>query len=95
MLKISYLSKPEALDIIEALFFSNIINNNDCMCSFIICASNGSKSLLPSGIPDLQFYNISLYSDRSLIVDKILESEINTNSGKIALLEGVISKSSK
>lgn len=46
---------PEVFDIFERRWFSEIINHDDSVSTFIISWSDGSESLLSSSIPDLEF----------------------------------------
>ena len=42
-------------DIIEGLFLSNIIDQDNAIGSFIVSRSDGLESLLTGGIPDVEF----------------------------------------
>ena len=42
--------------ILKALFIGTIVAENNSVCSFVICLSDRSKSLLTSRVPDLEFY---------------------------------------
>lgn len=58
-----YLHKPKIFDVFKTLFLSDIVDNDDGMCAFIIGAGDSPKSLLPSGIPYLQFDDVSADCD--------------------------------
>lgn len=60
-----YFSQPEGRYIGVGFFFRNIVNDDDSMGSLVICSGDGPKSFLTSGIPDLQFDDVSIYCDRS------------------------------
>lgn len=90
-----YLTKPEFFNIFKTFFLGNIIYNNNSMCSFIIGPSDGPESLLPSGIPDLQFDDITIHSYWSKYFEMVLESKINTDCGQVTLLEWIICKSTQ
>lgn len=65
-------SEP-VLDILEALFIGDIIDQNNSMSSLIIAGSDSLKSFLSSSIPDLKFNSFSLQIESS-------NFEINSNS---------------
>ena len=59
-----YIKHP-VFNMIKGISISNIINKNNCLCSFIITSCNSSKSFLTCGIP-LCYVNIQfevLHSD--------------------------------
>ncbi len=53
--------------------------------TFVVSVGNGSESLLPGGIPDLEFNIFTVGIDS-------FESEIDTNGSHVVLIELVISK---
>jgi hypothetical protein len=50
------------------------------------------ESLLPSSVPQLEFDELFLEVEGSKLVQNILESEVNTNGGKVAFIEFVVSE---
>ena len=85
-----YLVEPELLDILKTLLLRDIVHNNYRMCAFIVCARDCSKSLLPSCVPDLELYNISIDCDGPTINADILEPEVHSDGGEVALLKRVV-----
>lgn len=90
-----YFVDPELLNIGECLIVSKVIHEEDSMGSFVISTCNGSEPLLSSCVPNLQFDYVIVNIEWSGLWFEVLESKIDTNGGKITLLEGVIRKSSK
>lgn len=90
-----YLSWPKLSDISERRIRCQIINHNDSMCPFVVCASDSSKPFLSSSIPNLKFDLTPVNVKWPEIVGIILEAKINSNSSKIALLELIIREPSK
>ena len=93
LLATSYLSEPEAFDVFEALLFGDVVDDDDGVGTFVICAGYGSEALLACGVPYLEFDDVALDCDGPWLSFHVLEPEINTDGGEITLLEGVICKS--
>jgi hypothetical protein len=71
--------KP-VLNILERLSVSDIVDEDDTMGTLVIRSSDGFKSLLSGGVPDLKFDGVSSSfegSDLEIDTDGGQEAEIN------------------
>eukprot|EP00163_Fabomonas_tropica_P022923 TRINITY_DN4015_c0_g2_i2.p1 TRINITY_DN4015_c0_g2~~TRINITY_DN4015_c0_g2_i2.p1 ORF type:complete len:116 (-),score=8.99 TRINITY_DN4015_c0_g2_i2:275-622(-) len=73
------------LDIVERLLISDIVDNNDTMCTTVVRGCNGTETFLASGIPDLQLDGLAVKLNGA-------DLEIDTNGGDVRLSVGVVSK---
>ena len=67
-----YFSKPEGIDVFEALLPGDVIDNDDGMGALVVGPSNGPEPFLASGVPDLQLDHIPLNSQRPTITQAYL-----------------------
>ena len=48
-------------NVIKSLLVGAVIDQNDTHGPFVVSLRNGSESLLPCSIPDLQFHSLIIY----------------------------------
>ena len=60
-----YLSHPKVLDILEALLLGDVVDYNDRVRSLVVGTCDGPEPFLTSGVPNLQFDDVSLNRERS------------------------------
>ncbi len=77
------LTSPEYLNVLKALAIVDVIDQEDALCALVVGASDGSESLLPRGVPDLQL-------DAFVLQHQALEPEVNSDGGQVTVCEGVI-----
>ena len=77
-----YLFKP-SININKTFFICEIKNDEDSVCTFIICFSDSSISFLTSSVPNLKPYCTFIYLKSS-------KSKINTNSCYVVFLVIII-----
>ena len=63
-----------------------IKDEDDAICTFVICISDGPISLLSSGIPNLKLDLLTVMPERA-------ESEVDADGGDIVLVELIICES--
>ena len=57
--KLSYLTQPKSVDIVEGLGLSDVIDNDDGVSPLVVGTSNGPESLLAGSVPDLELNHLS------------------------------------
>lgn len=62
------------------------------MRTIVIRLGDVIESLLPGSVPQLEFDKLFFEVEGSKLVQKILKSEVDTNGGKVALVEFVVSE---
>ena len=70
-------------DIVEGLFVSNIVDNDDALGSSIVAWSQSSESFLSSSVPDLQFDDLFIQLNG-------LDLEVDSDGVEEVLVEGVL-----
>ena len=67
-----YLFEPIAFQLFKRLLFSEIIDDNYALCSFVVSTSNGSEAFLTRSVPYLKLNIISSNIDCSVLLDTYL-----------------------
>lgn len=56
---------PELLNVLECFPDSEVEHEDDTLCIFVICTSNGPESFLSGSVPDLQLNGLVIKLQRS------------------------------
>jgi hypothetical protein len=83
---------PLHFNIIKRLFISHIIHNHNGLRPVVIRLGDVVESLLPGSVPQLEFDELFVEVEGSELVEKILESKVDANGGKVGLVEFVVSE---
>ena len=86
---------PKLLKVLKGLSDLQVEYQHNSLSIFIISTSNGPKSFLTSSVPNLQFDSFIIKFQSSTYLLGVLKLKINTNGGKIALLERIVCKSTQ
>ena len=84
---------PKLLKVLKGLPNLQVEYQHNSLSIFIISTGDGPKSLLTRSVPNLQFDSFIIKFQSSTYLLNVLELKINTNCGKIALLERIVCKS--
>lgn len=90
-----YFVEPEGVQVHEAALVGDIVHREDAVGPFIVRACYCPETFLSGRVPDLQLHDVPVNGQRSAYSATVLEAEVHTDSGEVALLELVIGETAQ